>query len=142
MDNIYETIALHILQFIDVPEQQNMELAVQNTYNKVEHVLVKAFGACRLISKEWYRYEHMSRCKYCSGRYIFNKKLECFRCKHVKRPVVIPNNIIWINRKLTIHKLLTHVIYFSGKKNQEYIWGNTKSIMGWISRGQLETARS
>jgi hypothetical protein len=140
MDNIYETIALHILQFTEVPKQQNMELSVQYRHYKVEHVLVKAFGACRLISKEWYRYEHMSRCKYCSGRYILNKKLECFRCKHVKRPMVTPNNIIWVNRKLAIHKLLTHVIYFSGKKDEEHIWRNTASIMGWISRGQLETA--
>lgn len=134
MDKIYENIASRILQFIEIPPQQKMYIPIQYASNGSEYVQVNTFTNCRLISKAWYKYEHSSRCKCCSGRYIFNKKrIECFRCKHVRKTTSIPPNIIWVKRKATIHKLLTHSFCFSGKKDHDYIWGKTPSITGWIS---------
>tara|TARA_Y100000816_G_C25790249_1_gene414187 strand:+ start:37 stop:447 length:411 start_codon:yes stop_codon:yes gene_type:complete len=46
----------------------------------------KIYSRIRLVSKSWYKFEYLSRCRWCSSRYITNSynkiRLSCASCGH------------------------------------------------------------
>jgi hypothetical protein len=72
-------LQLHIFQFLEVPKEKQKK--------KINSFLIyyKAYSKIRLVSKTFYIYETISRCRFCSGRYQYNipRYTKCSNCGHV-----------------------------------------------------------
>lgn len=103
-------------------------------------ITVKNLSDIRLVCKEWYKYENMSRCKYCKGRYTLNnnQKFICFRCGHnikFNYKQISLRELIWNYKLYKVHYILRIMYKFGSKRNSKYIWAGGK--LKWIKPQEL-----